>query len=70
MPYYTLYKNFVGLLQTFPPLIENDSGVGQGDSLSPKLFNIVLDFVLRRVELAGVIAESDRGIPYPPNSSA
>ena len=30
-----------------------DSGVRQGDSLSPLLFNIVLDFVMRRVELAG-----------------
>ena len=30
-----------------------DSGVRQGDSLSLLLFNIVLDFVMRRVELAG-----------------
>ena len=30
-----------------------DSGVRHGDSLSPLLFNIVLDFVMRRVELAG-----------------
>ena len=30
-----------------------DSGVRQGDSLSPLLFNIVLDFVMRKVEPAG-----------------
>ena len=29
-----------------------DSGVRQGDSLSPLLINIVLDFVVMRVELA------------------
>ena len=29
-----------------------DSGVRQGDSLSPLLFNIVLDFVMRKVEAA------------------
>ena len=30
-----------------------DSGVRQGDLLSPLLFNIVLDFVMRRIEFAG-----------------
>ena len=30
-----------------------DSGVRRGESLSPLLFNIVLDFVMRHVELAG-----------------
>ena len=29
-----------------------DSGVRQGDSLLPLLFNIVLDFVMRKVEIA------------------
>ena len=38
--------------QGHPDFFNVDSGMGQRDSVSPLLFDIVLDIVMRKVELA------------------
>ena len=45
-------ESSVGVSQGHTDLFNVDSGVRQAESPSPLLFNIVLDFVMKKVKLA------------------
>ena len=50
-------ESCVRISQGQTDLFSVDSGVRPGDSLSPLLFNLLLDYVMRKVEMIGSAGE-------------